>query len=367
MPPPRKPKAPGAQQLTKSKQSPAELLLTKPNLAHGWRVTRKISKTAANTGGKFSVGYVVVNENGREGFLKALDLSEALGAPDVVKALSILGEAYLHERNLLELCRSKNLNHVASTISHGQIASGVLHDTLPVPYLIFELANGDIRSKLDLGNRFELAFCLRALHHCTVGINQLHAYRIAHQDLKPSNVLVFGNSFCRVSDLGRSTILGVDSPNDQLRIPGDARYAPPELLYGSKSTEWNVGRAAGDLYHLGSLAFFFFVKVGITPVWLTKLTPALQPFKWTQTYNDVLPFVRGAHDQAIEELENQVPIEVRGDIIECVRQLCDPDPLLRGHPKNRGPHSNPYSLERYITRFDLLARRAEWQMKRSLV
>ena len=350
-----------------SNQSPAERLMTKPSLPNGWRISRRIVRNSANTGGRFSVGYVVANTDGREGFLKALDLSDALNSSDVVKSLSVLLDAYMYERNLLELCQSKNLNHVASTIDYGQIDTGVLHSTLPVPYLIFELADGDIRSKLTLSKKFELAFCLRALHQCTVGLNQLHSNRIAHQDLKPSNVLVFGDSRFCVADLGRSSQMGVDAPTDQLGIPGDRRYAPPELLYGSKSSAWAVGRAACDLYHLGSLAFFFFTKVGITPMWFKNLPLTFRPSNWTQTYEHVLPFVRAAHEQAIEDFEKNIPVEIRSSIGECVRQLCDPDPLLRGHPKNRGPHSNPYSLERYISRFDLLTRKAEWQMKRSLV
>ena len=347
--------------------SPAERLTTSTRLSNGWKVTSRIPRNPANTGGNFSVGYTVVNSDGREGFLKALDLSDALNSPDVLKALAVLVDAYLYERNVLELCQSRNLNHVASTIDYGQIDTGVLHSTLPVPYLIFELADGDIRSRLNLSKKFELAFCLKALHHCTVGLNQLHSNHIAHQDLKPSNVLIFGGSHFSVSDLGRSSQMGVNSPTDQLVIAGDMRYAPPELLYGSKSNEWAVGRVACDLYHLGSLAFFFFSKVGITPMWIKNLPVMFQPSNWTQTYKNVLPFVRAAHERAIEDFEKHIPIEIRSSIGQCVRQLCDPDPQLRGHPKNRGPHSNPYSLERYVSFFDLLVQKAEWQMKRNFI
>ena len=347
-------------------ENPAERLLEKPDLPNGWKVVSEISRSKTHTGGRFSVGYTVVNGE-REGFLKALDLSEALGSPDVADSLSSLLETYMYERKLLELCQFNNLNHVASTIDHGQVDAGELHQILPVPYLIFELADGDVRSKLDLSDKFDLAFCLRALHHCAVGLSQLHNHRIAHQDLKPSNVLVFGQSYCRVSDLGRSTLRGEESPTDQYLIPGDYRYAPPELLYGSKSSEWSIGPVACDLYHLGSLAFFFFTKVGITPVWHQHLRPEIRPNVWTQTYEDVLPFARVAHELAIEDFERHIPSEVRESLVECVRQLCEPDPNLRGHPKNKIPNNNPYSLQRYITRFDLLATKAEFQMKKSFV
>lgn len=346
--------------------NPAERVLQISELPNGWKIVNKMAKNGSNTGGKFSVGYTVAKGD-RQGFLKALDLSGALRSRDVAQTLSDLLDTYRYERKLLELCRAKNLNHVASTIDHGQIGAGELHPVLPVPYLIFDLADGDIRSKLDLSDKFDLAFCLRALHHCAVGLSQLHNHRIAHQDLKPSNVLVFGESYCRVSDLGRSTLQGEESPADQYSIPGDQKYAPPELLYGSKLSERSIGPIACDLYHLGSLAYFFFTKVGITPVWYQHLPHKLRPRVWTQDYEDVLPFVRDAHESAIDDFEKLVPCEIRGKLGECVRQLCEPDPNLRGHPANKGPNSNPYSLTRYITRFDLLAKKAEFQMKRSLV
>ena len=347
--------------------NPAANLLQKRNLPNGWRVLRRVSRGDADTGANFSFGYNVVSESGREGFLKALDLSSALKQPDVTRVLSNLLDAFVYERDLLILCRDNNLDHIAATIDYGQIPVGDFHDTLPVPYLIFELADGDIRSKLDLSDRFELAFCLRALHHCTVGLHQLHNHGIAHQDLKPSNVLVFDDSYCRVTDLGSSTQRGIESPRDGFNIPGDLRYAPPELLYGNKSSEWGVGRLASDLYHLGSLAVFFFIKVGITPMWILNLADEFRPNKWGQTYEQVLPYVRAAHELAFAAFEEEVPTEIRGRLGAAVRQLCDPDPGLRGHPQNRAANLNPYSLERYISIFDFLAKRAEWQMRKSLI
>lgn len=58
-------------------------------------------------------------------------------------------------------------------------------------YLIFELADGDIRRHLAVQESLDLAFVLRTLHHVAVGLDQLHRADIAHQDLKPSNVLIY--------------------------------------------------------------------------------------------------------------------------------------------------------------------------------
>ena len=59
-------------------------------------------------------------------------------------------------------------------------------------YIVFELASGDIRAEIERLPNFDLAWCLRSLHNATVGVQQLHSKDIAHQDIKPSNVLVFG-------------------------------------------------------------------------------------------------------------------------------------------------------------------------------
>lgn len=54
-----------------------------------------------------------------------------------------------------------------------------------VDYLIFELADGDVRSHLDAMPAFDAAFLLRTLHHVATGLQQLHRAQIAHQDLNP--------------------------------------------------------------------------------------------------------------------------------------------------------------------------------------
>ncbi len=54
-----------------------------------------------------------------------------------------------------------------------------------------------------------------------------------------------------------------------------------------------------------------------------------------------------------------MPIEIRLQIMTMIRQLCDPDPELRGHPRNRAV---PYELQRYVTELDVLARKAELKL-----
>jgi eukaryotic-like serine/threonine-protein kinase len=78
------------------------------------------------------------------------------------------------------------------------------------------------------------------------------------------------------------------------------------------------------------------------------------------TFHEVLPYLRDAFNQAIElfslDISNN---QLRRELTSIVRELCDPDPNVRGDSKNRARGANPFSMERYLTRFDLLSRRAE--------
>jgi serine/threonine protein kinase len=229
-----------------------------------------------------------------------------------------------------------------------------------VNYLIFEPADGDVRNHLALAARVEVAWKLRCLHHIATGLYQLHSANVAHQDLKPSNVLVFDRNLSKVADLGSASIKGVVCPRDNATFAGDRTYAPLELLYGRQDPEWTRRRQACDAYHLGSMVMFFFCGIGMTAMTLKNLTSEHHYQVWGGTYSEILPEVRDAFGLALEEFHAAVPGErLRLALRDAVSQLCDPDPLLRGHPRNRVGIANQYSLERYVALFSLLAQRAE--------
>jgi eukaryotic-like serine/threonine-protein kinase len=45
-----------------------------------------------------------------------------------------------------------------------------------------------------------------------------------------------------------------------------------------------------------------------------------------------------------------------------IERLCDPDLSQRGHPRGIG-RGNQYSLERYVSQLDLLAKRLELKIR----
>ncbi len=344
---------------------PAEQLLHL-ELPEGWRVVEKLIPGPAATGGCFSQGYIVESVDGERAFLKALDYSWALQAPDPALTLQAMTTAYIFERDLLRRCGERGLDRVVRAIGDGRVTVDAGNPAGVVQYLIFEMADGDIRTQMAVWQEVNLAWLLRSLHHVATGMKQLHGQGIAHQDLKPSNVLVFGQRYSKVGDLGRASMRGQQPPHEDLRVPGDPGYAPPEQLYGAVPGEWNARRLGCDAYLLGSLITFVLSGAGMTAMIAGELDPSQRPGVWQGTYSDLLPFVRDAMGKAIDRFAVGIPAPYRAELVEMVRQLCEPDPQLRGHPRNRRVPATQYSLERYVTQLDLLAKRAEYQFAKSV-
>jgi eukaryotic-like serine/threonine-protein kinase len=333
-------------------------------LDNGWRIIEKIQKLPNATGGAFSYSYVV-EKNGGKAFLKALDYTPAFFQPNTAEVLQAMTEAYNHEKNLCFQCANKHLSRIVKAIDAGAVFIDPTDPFTKVEYLIFELADYDIRKKLESFKNFDNAWVLRALHHVAVGINQLHTIGVAHQDLKPSNVLVFHKEGSKVADLGCASFKNVPSPRDGLECAGDPSYAPPELLYGYTAPDWQKRRLACDLYLMGSLIVFFFTKSGMTALLDVNLEKSYNWINWRGEYRIVLPYLRDAFGRAIDAFAMSVSDELRTDLKIIVSQLCDPDPEFRGHPHDKIGHHNPFSLQRYISSLNLLASKAEYDLLRT--
>ena len=99
------------------------------------------------------------------------------------------------------------------------------------------------------------------MHHIATGLFQLHSAAVAHQDLKPSNVLVFDHSISKVADLGSASVKGkvnVHETGSNLLV-----IVPTLLLSCYTATVTLSGVRDAKLvtffYHLGSMVVFFFV------------------------------------------------------------------------------------------------------------
>lgn len=327
-------------------------------LDEGWVVLGPAPPELAIGGGLFAATYIVKSSDGRMGFLKALDYSRASESPDPSILLESLTAAFNFEREVLRRCKDRGLDKVVTAIADGKIqVSAGLQGT--VQYLIFELHDGDASRQSDISRRFNLAGTLRALHHIASGLGQLHGEGIAHQNLRPATVWNYGAKN-KIAELGgaasRERSSTLESGPD---LSYDPCYASPEILYGYQDTDWNRRCYGCDLYLLGSMVVFFFTGASATALLRAELHDKHAWDHWTGSYDDVLPYVHDAFEHVLSAFDRHIDESVAPEIRQVVAQLCNPDPRLRGHPLNKLTKGNPYSLERYISTFDLLAHRAE--------
>jgi serine/threonine protein kinase len=171
------------------------------------------------TGGNFSYIYEVEKE-GTWAILKAFDFAGAFQSRDIAQALQDMTAAYIHERDILDHCGKKRLSNVVKAIDKGDIAVPGLNPMEgKVLYLIFEKATGDVRCQLSSHTRRDSLWCMKALKDACLGLMQLHRETIAHQDTKPSNVLIFDRGPSKIADFGRASRLGHPTLHDGFAIP----------------------------------------------------------------------------------------------------------------------------------------------------
>jgi len=121
-------------------------------LQTGWFVKEKIEKTDNQTGSFFSVCYKV-EKDGEICFLKAYDFAKfltiSIPGSKIVDVMNEMLTAYQYERDLSEYCKNRHVTKVSFVKEAGEeVVMGYAISI--VPYLIFDMADGDIRKKLDL-------------------------------------------------------------------------------------------------------------------------------------------------------------------------------------------------------------------------
>lgn len=354
------------------------MLNSKDNAAHslegltlktGWKVKKKIEKSPGDSGSFFSVCYIVEKDNS-EAFLKALNFYaffQLFKGKSIVDIIHEQTQAFQYEKDLLEMCKNKRLTKVSIIIDEGE--EFLDNYAIPnVPYLIFELADGDIRKHIDFSIKMDIAWKLKSLHDVAVGLKQLHGIQIGHQDLKPSNILLYNNlETSKITDLGRSLCAEIQAPHEKDGdFPGDFSYAPPEFLYRYIIPDWDIRIRATDIYMFGSLVVFYFTGANMTALIGKNIDPTFKWTNWNGSFNDVKSYLTNGFYLALAEFGNMiVNQELKSELTQIVEYCCFPIPEKRGHPKSltSSPRKSQFEFERIVSKFDLLSKKAIYLFK----
>lgn len=327
-----------------------------------WTVIEKVAQKDGGTGGFFSVCYIVEN-NGYKAFLKALNFNAFFQLSSATTTTKILQEqtnAFEFEKELLYKCKNGRLTKIAMIIDEGEeIVDGF---AIPVvPYLIFEIAEGDVRSNIKFTNNLDIAWKAKSLHDVAVGLKQLNSVQISHQDLKPSNVLLYEfSNLSKLADLGRSLCATITAPHDDGRFTGQISYSPPEFLYGYILPEWNTRVKSTDMYLFGSLVAYYFIGINMTALFSKHLDYRFHYTHFSGTFQDVKVYLQDAFSKCLAEISTTLGVsEINKEIIAIIKSCCNPEPEKRGHNLNFFGKTDQYNYERIISSLDLIKRKAE--------
>jgi serine/threonine protein kinase len=348
------------------------------NLGNGWVVGKRLptGEEAGGSGGFFSVSYEVRRDQ-QEAFLKAFDIVKALQIAEkqgktLIMALQEQSQAFSFETALHDLCLGARMRRVVKILDHGQAIVPRLENEqiYQIPYMIMELADGgDVRSYIGRTQAIDIALKLTYLKDVASGILQLHKAKVAHQDLKPSNVMVFSNEMAKVGDLGRASSQDIPSLHDNQTIAGDRNYAPPEQLYRHPLVDWMDRRMRCDLYQFASVITFVFFGTTINLELMSRLPKHVKPSAWqgdSDSYLNSLPFLLNAFDEALIDWEGQCPEWLKSDLIDIIRQCGTPDYTQRGSRKTLRQTVPALGLDRFVSDLQRLALKASIEAKGTL-
>lgn len=337
-----------------------------------WQVKSKVSRPKGGTGGTFSVGYVATDVAGNEYFLKATDIG-LLRVDEGKSKLEQMTDALnlqRFEREMLDICASSGMNRIVRAVDYGELE--VVHQGIKefVFFIVFEKAVGDIRASTRGYRTTGISWIPEVVHNLAVATSQLHGKNISHNDIKPSNLLVFDVAVQKLSDLGRATCDGHRGPWDNLKEAGDRNYSAPEAWgyqYSLPMTGRRVShgyRKRFDLYMLGSLIFFLLTEQSLNVVMSIHLRPEYGPTNWSGDFAGIQPYLRDVHGLAMAVMESEVK-ETYGpdglnnltEILQAVKYLTDVDPEVRGDPRNAMSGLRNHDLQRLISRTDILSKK----------
>lgn len=347
-------------------QTPKSQLLGK-TLASGWTLVEKIELAKNSSGGNFGVGYRATRGN-ELAFVKAVDFVAAVSDSDPFAALQNLLSEATFEKDVLAFCADQRMSRVLKYLGHEYFIIDNSTDPLQrVSCLVMELGSDDLRQMFNKTGARTCTWNLKIMRDVAQALAQLHKGGIAHQDIKPSNVISVHETNgvrsgqVKVGDLGRVVRRDQPSPFNGQAWPGDGRYMPPERWYGYMPADWTDAREAADAYMLGSLLLFLFTGTSIQLLVFQLIPEPFRPDRWQGAFgSDLLAVLQDAHIKALDSyLKPLLPPQLTDQILALATSLTNPNPLERGDARARRERGRPVGLDRIYQKFMALAATSE--------
>lgn len=206
--------------------------------------------------------------------VKAIKISNKMDYNDGADKLS--NQRFYREIDILTECSKRNLSNVISIHDNGQIwckstnTKGA-ETRVFFPFYVMDYASSDLKNYLE-NNNISFAERIDLCLQIATGVNELYHLGYYHRDLKPDNILLFGNTW-KIGDLG--LVAFRDDDYDRMNeFIGPKGWITPEAM-NKYLSEGNTGKAfdckidhQSDIFQLGKV--FWYIIQGNAPIGTVK-------------------------------------------------------------------------------------------------
>ena len=218
-------------------------------------------------------------------------------------------------RFITEAQSASSLNH-PNIVTIYEIGQDRVRGSDPIHFISMELVAGETLGQKIHDEKLDLRTLLGYLAQAAEGIAKAHAAGIVHRDLKPGNIMVSKDGFTKVLDFGLAKLtekqgeFGQDATSAPTAAPatgegvimGTAGYMSPEQVQGK------IVDHRSDIFSMGCVLY--------------EAATRKRPFA-ADSDLEVMHRILKDRPTPVEELNPQVPVEVRRNIRRCLAKSPD--------------------------------------------